>query len=236
MDQQNNLLKNYEQLKYDSLGRYYHIVKGRGTCVLGANLRYEGVMGPNYQLTGKGQLVIVSPRKVIYGEFKDGKITYGIIETEKYKYEGEIKDELPNGKGKMVFHDKDWGEGEFKDGIQVGSGRFYSNCCESLFEGEFKDGHKSGKGTETFQNGDKYQGEFKEGQFSGKGAMHFANGDIYEGQFDKGVYHGHGKLVTKEATIESEWTHGKLGDRNEDHVRFCCAGHQSPTNRKVKAK
>lgn len=234
VDKENALEQRYEQIKYDSLGRYFHRIQGHGTCVLGANLRYEGKIGPKFEMTGQGKMTIISPRKAISGEYKDGKITHGIIEAENWKYEGDIKDGVANGKGKKVYDDKDWAEGDFKNGVQVGVGRFHSNCCQSLYVGEFKDGQKSGKGIETFQSGDKYEGQFKDGQFSGLGKMTFTNGDSYEGEFDRGVFHGIGRLVTEDVTIETKWTHGKLGEHNEDHIRICCSGHHSPVSRKTK--
>lgn len=234
VDKENNLIEKFEQIKYDSNGKYYHRSKGKGVCVLNPNLRYEGRLGPRFELTGNGRMILFSPSRVISGKFDDGKIVEGIVETDKYQYTGQIKDSLPNGKGHMNFHDKDWGEGEFKDGYQVGKGRFYSNCSQSDYEGEFKDGHKSGKGVETFQNGDKYEGDFKEGQFCGTGVMHFNNGDVYKGGFDRGVFNGKGVLQTNEATIDTKWTHGKLGEQSEENLRVFCAGDSSPMSHKTK--
>lgn len=235
VDRENNLIEKYEQIKYDSQGRYFHRTRGKGTCVLNPNLRYEGRLSPRFELTGHGRMITIAPSRVVTGEFEDGKISHGWVETDDYSYEGEIRDGLPNGKGRKQYRDKDYGTGVFKDGMQINNGQFYSNCCQSLYEGEFRDGHKEGHGTEVFQNGDKYEGQFKDGMFCGKGEMKFNNGDVYKGDFDNGVFHGQGELKTSETTINCKWTHGKLGECNEDHVRTCCAGHMSPVSRHTKA-
>ena len=53
------------------------------------------------------------------------------------KYEGEIKNGLPNGQGTYT-----WINGE-------------------KYVGEYKDGEQNGQGTYSFPNGDKYVGEWK---------------------------------------------------------------------------
>lgn len=234
VDHQNNVFEKYEQVKYDSQGRYFHRTSGSGTCVLNPNLRYEGHLRAHFEMTGHGRMITIAPSKTVSGAIQYGIISYGEVKTDDYSYEGEIRDGLPNGKGRKQFRDKDYGIGEFKDGVQVGKGQFYSNCCQSLYDGEFIDGHKSGHGTEVFENGDKYEGEFKDGKFSGKGEMKFSNGDVYKGDFNNGVFHGEGELKTSETTINCKWTHGKIGERNEEHVRICCAGHMSPVSKYTK--
>lgn len=234
VDKMNRLFEKYEQIKYDSFGRYYHRNRGQGTCVLNENIRYEGKLGPRFEITGKGRMITLFPPKEVAGVFEDGLIKEGTIKAEDWQYQGHIDNGQPNGRGKKVFINKDWAEGQFKDGELVGQGRFFSNCCDSLFEGEFHKGKKHGKGVEVFKNGDRYEGDFKENQFSGKGVMYFQNGDVYEGGFEEGVFHGQGVLKTNEATIDTKWTHGKLGEQNEEHIRTCCAGHSSPVSRKTK--
>lgn len=232
VDKGNQRLADTEQVKYDSNGRYFHRIEGRGTCILDPNTRYDGCLTKDFEMTGEGCLITVSPRKMVTGTFDNGKITTGTINTDDYHYEGDIANLLPNGRGRKAYHDKDIVEGFFVDGQAQGKGKFISYCCESTFEGDLVDGVKAGYGVEVFNNGDRYEGEFKQGRFCGKGKMNFANGDVYVGHFDGGVFHGEGELKTADATLKCTWTHGHLGERNEDHVRVCCSGHASPSNRK----
>ena len=232
VDKGNQRISDTEQVKYDSNGRYFHRIEGRGTCILEPNTRYDGSLTKDFEMTGEGCLITIAPRKIVTGTFDNGKIVIGRIDTDEYHYEGDIKNNLPNGEGIKTYHDKDVVEGYFVDGQAQGKGKFVSHCCDSTFEGNLVDGVKVGHGVEVFINGDRYEGEFKQGKFCGKGKMVFANGDVYVGNFDAGVFHGEGELKTADTLLKCTWTHGHLGERNEDHIRTCCAGHISPAHRK----
>ena len=60
-------------------------------------------------------------------------------------YEGEFRNEIREGKGKMIWNDGD------------------------RYEGEWKNDNKNGIGIYYYNNGDKYEGEFKNNAYEGKG-------------------------------------------------------------------
>lgn len=78
------------------------------------------------------------------------------------RYEGEVKDGLPNGKGlkHYVF------------GVK--------------YAGEFRNGRCDGFGTDYFTNGTRYTGEFKEGYMHGAGTFYYADGTSEEVVYEMG--------------------------------------------------
>lgn len=109
------------------------------------------------------------------------------------RYEGEFANGKLNGKGIMTYADGTIYEGNFKDGVEHGFGTVeYSNGDSFIGEWNqqiFKDG------TYKYANGDIYTGEFNnDGRSSGNGKYTYANGDIYEGEYKNGRMHGFGKF------------------------------------------
>jgi len=109
------------------------------------------------------------------------------------KYEGELKDGKPHGKGTYYWANGNKYKGDFKDSMKSGTGTFWS-ADGDRYEGEFEDNMKSGKGIDYYANGDKYEGEFKDNMKSGKGKYYFINGDRYEGEFKGNTMNGEGTL------------------------------------------
>jgi S1-C subfamily serine protease/antitoxin component YwqK of YwqJK toxin-antitoxin module len=73
-------------------------------------------------------------------------------------------------------------EGEFKDGIREGKGKF-THKDKTVAIGNFKNGQLTGLGTRTSEEGTKYEGEFINYREHGKGVMTSANGAKFEGFF-----------------------------------------------------
>ena len=102
------------------------------------------------------------------------------------KYEGEKKDDIPHGKGKMFWANGDYYEGNWDNGKPKGYGK-------KLF---------------TLDNGDKYEGETIDGLPHGLGRYSYVNGDIFEGEYENGTQkqNGYGlyKFVNGD-TLKSYW-------------------------------
>lgn len=107
-------------------------------------------------------------------------------------YDGELEDNLIQGKGTQTFASGDVYSGEFQRGVKVGNGA-YKYVNGDRYEGEFADNEFHGHGTQTFRSGDVYSGDFRRGVKSGQGMYKFANGDVYEGEFAENLFHGKGK-------------------------------------------
>ena len=83
-------------------------------------------------------------------------------EKDQPKYEGEIKNGKPDGRGIKLKPDGGMYFGEWKNGKKHGQGTDTSPDGNS-FEGEWKNGKKNGQGKWTLPNGSQYVGEWKDG-------------------------------------------------------------------------
>ena len=79
------------------------------------------------------------------------------------KYEGEFKNDRPNGKGTYTY----------KNGR-----KYVGDIVNTLAEGN---------GIMYFEDGNRYEGEFKNDKPNGRGIFYFSNGKIIEGEFKDGI-------------------------------------------------
>ena len=92
------------------------------------------------------------------------------------KYIVELSDDVPNGKGKMIWKNGDIYEGEWKNDNKEGKGIYYKNDG-SKYDGYFKNGLQEGKGIMYYANGDRYEGDWVKGKWEGKGIYYYLNGE-----------------------------------------------------------
>jgi len=124
---------------------------------------------------------------------------------------GEYKDDLPSGKGKMIFKNADYYDGDWKEGKFEGQGRFVLRATGISYHGQFIQGLKDGYGVEERGDGSKYEGHFKEGQKHGKGLYKWAIGERYEGEFIENKMYGNGTYSWNDGTVYvGEWKDNKL--------------------------
>ncbi|MCF8292422.1 MAG: trypsin-like peptidase domain-containing protein [Chitinophagaceae bacterium] len=101
-------------------------------------------------------------------------------------WEGACVDGKANGYGKLTrYKDGEYEstfEGEFKNGIREGKGRF-SGKDRTVSEGVFVAGQMTGKGSSTQNDGQKYIGDFINYIKHGFGTIEFTNGSKFEGFF-----------------------------------------------------
>jgi hypothetical protein len=123
-------------------------------------------------------------------------------------YEGEWKDGVPHGHGKMVYSDGDVYEGEWKDGVPHGHGKMvYSDG--DVYEGEWKDGDPHGHGKQKYSDGTVYDGNWIDGTPNGHCKVTYANGNVYDGEFYRQDKNGHGKFTLADGTIyNGNWIDG----------------------------
>ena len=106
----------------------------------------------------------------------DGYIWKGFGDKETQpKYQGNVKDEIPNGLGILIFPNGDKYVGGWKDGKRNGQGRF-TYTKGRKYVGEWKD-DKYYLGTYTFTDGGKVTGEWKN-QMIWKGTQYDKYGNI----------------------------------------------------------
>ena len=112
-------------------------------------------------------------------------------------YSGEYLNNKKNGKGRLIFSDKSFYEGNFKNDEFEGFGIFRTK--KYVYEGQFSGGKKNGKGklTNLIKNYE-YEGEFKNDVKDGYGTEKYFDGSIYKGQFKNDLKEGKGKLISKD--------------------------------------
>jgi len=131
------------------------------------------------------------------------------------KYEGEIKNGLPNGQGTFTFPNGQKYVGSWKDGRKKGKGTFTWSDGKK-YVGEYKDGERNGQGTETFPNGQKYVGSWKNGEYNGQGTFTYPNGQKYVGEYKDGERNGQGTYTFPDGgKYVGEWKNGKRWNGTE---------------------
>ena len=124
------------------------------------------------------------------------------------KYEGEIEDGFPYGKGTMTHSNGDKLVGEFIHGLLFGQGtRISSNG--NKYVGEWGMGFENGQGTWTSPDGSKFIGEFKGGD-KWKGTYTFETGGKYVGEWKGGVLPWNGIMYYKNGNIQYRFVNGKI--------------------------
>lgn len=122
---------------------------------------------------GKGMCFFKEAQKIIYGNFKNGKV---------------------EGAGELYFLTGDYYIGEFKNNKKEGKGIYRWNAQQAnVFEGEFEDGRRHGRGTFWWEDGSRYEGSFMKGTQTGYGTLYRGGRDKeYEGGWANGMFEGFG--------------------------------------------
>ncbi|XP_035881098.1 MORN repeat-containing protein 1 isoform X1 [Phyllostomus discolor] len=149
-----------------------------------------------------------------------------------FRYEGEWRGGKTHGRGKLLFKDGSYYEGEFADGEIAGEGCRHWAATGNTYSGRFVLGEPQGHGVMTYgaggcyegamsrgmreghgclvdQDGNVYRGSFHSNKQHGRGHMAFRNGDTYDGDWVRGQRQGHGVLRCADgSTYEGQWHHG----------------------------
>ncbi len=120
------------------------------------------------------------------------------------KYEGQVKDGKPQGRGNMIFKDEGFYFGEWQDGLRQGQGsQKYSSASERLsYDGFWKDNKEDGYGRIVYKNKEKYEGNMISGLREGIGLLTYAENDSqnrskYSGEWKVDKTSGQGTLIYK---------------------------------------
>ncbi len=147
------------------------------------------------------------------------------------RYQGEIKNGLPNGKGIIIYHspyseNNSIYEGRFNDGLRHGQGKITFLDDMSTFEGEWEDDYPNGFGILTDPNGTAYKGVWKYGKLFGDDGYLNYDGNKYKGEIKDGLRHGEGTLIIRTSifeglSLEGRNAKGKLtvfGGRHKGYI------------------
>ena len=126
-------------------------------------------------------------------------IKIGVKNYPEGKYEGELVNNMREGKGKLYYIDNEKHKGK-------------------IYTGEWKNDLRNGKGVETWKSGNRFVGDFINDKREGYGIYYFSNGGIYDGNWKNGKKEGFGiEYYTDGDRYEGKWKNGK---RNGQGVYF----------------
>ena len=169
---------------------------------------------------------VLSPAEIQFESLFKEKTEDGSV------YEGEARDGIRHGKGKVTYKDGRIFEGQFEHGRATGNGTLRYKTGKVCYEGAFNDTAFEGQGVLqseapiplhgafNYRNLDKvenhwikYEGEFRNGKRHGQGTLVLSNGEKFVGQFrddqvsGRGTYH-----ALNGQTIEGQWENGVWRD------------------------
>lgn len=158
-------------------------------------------------------------------------------ETEDFFYDGQWRNGLKQGHGKLMYKTNglkngDAYEGDFHLDTRSGKGTMVYRF-EGTYTGDWEEDRRNGKGSQEFNNGFRYTGDWKNDMFHGEGSLYqeyynytytgwFVAGKkcgsgveqmesgSYTGEFHNGMRHGKGKWVSNKVGYEynGQWKSG----------------------------
>eukprot|EP01032_Pedospumella_encystans_P020893 gene20893-23726_t len=122
---------------------------------------------------------------------------------EKARYEGNYKDGLKHGVGKMVFPNGNTYEGEWFENKMQGEGTYTYKQAGDIYSGSWFADKKHGPGTYEFgADSSVITGEWVEGQVT-TGQWVLKNAAVYEGEFKLGRPFGAGKFSFESGLVQT---------------------------------
>ncbi|XP_027420949.1 MORN repeat-containing protein 1 isoform X3 [Bos indicus x Bos taurus] len=112
-----------------------------------------------------------------------------------FRYEGEWRGGKKHGRGKLLFKDGSYYEGDFVDGEITGEGCRHWALTGNTYTGQFVLGEPQGHGIMKYQAGGHYEGELFRGLREGHGCLVDADGQVYWGSFHDNKRHSQGQMV-----------------------------------------
>ncbi|OMJ76232.1 hypothetical protein SteCoe_24454 [Stentor coeruleus] len=207
----------FDMLKVKGKGIYK---KNNGTCYIG-DFNWEVIMRNTGQdddetredkLWGTGEIQFGNGC-VIKGKWENWNI---VKDAECWFpdgrfYTGELVDNLPNGRGKMIYVTGEFYEGEFLDGKKQGHGRHVEK--DETFSGMWNNDKKHGVGISVDSSSSEYAGMWKKNKKHGPCTITLSNNDRFICEFINDELLEPGTLITSEGSHESKlWRDGKLVD------------------------
>ncbi|XP_055984315.1 MORN repeat-containing protein 1 [Sorex fumeus] len=137
-----------------------------------------------------------------------------------FRYEGEWKGGKKHGRGKLLFKDGSYYEGDFEAGEISGEGRRHWAASGNTYSGHFVLGEPHGRGSITYRAGGWYEGEFRHGMREGLGLLQDSLGQLYRGSFHENRRHGRGHMAFQNGdSYEGDW----VRDQQQGHGMLRCA-------------
>ena len=190
---------------------------------------YKGFF-KDYQREGEGKLYNAQGELLYEGSWAHGKTNgfgkrYYLSETDQREtYEGELKDGVFQGKGKLTWKNGTFYEGGFVNGKREGYGiRTFKEPLER-YEGFWKEDAFEGQGLLLRTNGKKTEGIWKASLLEdGEGYVTYKDGSVFEGTLRGGKRVGFGKITfsekDKQKDYEGDWAEDQRCGRGVLHFK-----------------
>jgi len=141
------------------------------------------------------------------------------------RYEGELSNQQPHGKGTYIFRDGSHFTGEFAHGLFHGHGCLLDTFSDISVQGNFFEGTPQGNCKVTYPDGSLFEGPMKMGYRDVYGTVHFGPSSPYErykGSFSEDEMEGQGELVMRDGTLfigkfETGVPHGEIEITHEKY-------------------
>ncbi|XP_032969264.1 MORN repeat-containing protein 1 isoform X3 [Rhinolophus ferrumequinum] len=137
-----------------------------------------------------------------------------------FRYEGEWRGGKTHGRGKLLFKDGSYYEGEFVDGEIMGEGCRLWASSGNTYSGQFVLGEPQGHGIMKYKAGGRYEGELSRGLREGHGCLVDQDGQVYRGSFHNNKRHGQGQMAFQNGDkYDGDW----VRDQRQGHGVLWCA-------------
>ena len=104
-------------------------------------------------------------------------------------YQGDTRNSLMDGFGKITFTNGEYYEGNFSNGLYSGSGK-YNYLSGIIFSGSYVNGSPNGLGTMTWPDGMRFSGNYVNGLRSGTGTLTLTDGTTLTGNYSNDTANG----------------------------------------------
>lgn len=126
------------------------------------------------------------------------------------RYVGKARNGIPNGKGELTYNEHDSRKsykGDFKDGMRHGKGKLIFRN-DAYYDGEWVNDKYEGYGEESLPGGNLLEGYYKDGRLT-SGRVIFGDGREYEGEWSDDMPNGTGKMYFRDGHAEEGyWVNG----------------------------
>jgi hypothetical protein len=126
------------------------------------------------------------------------------------QYIGNIIDGKKEGKGKLIYPDGTYYEGNFKNDLYEGEGIYEWPEEGRKYKGEFHCGNIEGNGETQYNDGSLYKGKYIGGIKQGEGSYTWNNGQTFIGNWLNNELHGKGILNAGDSKFEVIYRFGKI--------------------------
>ena len=126
------------------------------------------------------------------------------------RFVGKARNGIPNGKGELTYNEHDsrkYYKGDFKDGMRHGKGKLVF-CNDAYYDGEWVNDKYEGYGEESLPGGNMLEGYYVAGRLT-NGKVIFGDGREYEGEWSDDMPNGMGKMYWRDGHAEEGyWVNG----------------------------